>query len=321
MIWLLIQGRIIVQKFSRASCVAMVGFMSVLAVNIVSADVLGSFVPAQIQAQASELAFKRHANLQHVLQKNLQQSSQLLGDTAQDKAQAYLLDASAQETMPKHKHAYPAKLSAQTAEVTAQPVSQAQISNTASTSTNASSKDASAQSMQTASNSSFSQVSSFWQSGGAKKPTANVEKMRIYSEPDQKGKVLANVSAAQNFSVEQGDWVRVKTQEGVVGWALVNDVEQNITNAWNQEYQVVINGQSSNYTVTKISAEERVKRQEAMRKRQMERMKRLSSLWEQDFFAFEDGQGRQDEIQSLKDQVLALNDKIKHLQTEPKEKA
>ena len=138
--------------------------------------------------------------------------------------------------------------------------------------------------------------------------------MKVFSEPDKKGRVLTTISTEQNFTVEQGDWVRVKTPEGVTGWAMVKDVEQNINNAWNEEYQVVINGQSSNYSVTKISAAERVKRQEAMRTKQMERMKRLSRLWEEDFFAFNDAGDEVNEVKDLKNQVLALSEKIKNLE-------
>ena len=168
---------------------------------------------------------------------------------------------------------------------------------------------------------SFSHISSFWQSSNDKKTASNHEKMKVYREPSTKAKVLTQVSPAQNFSVEQGDWVKIKTSEGVVGWSLVKDVEQNITNAWADEYQVIMNGQSSNYTVTKISAEERKKRQKAMIERQNQRLKQLSALWEQDFFHYDDVQGRQDEIKTLKDQVMALNEQIKDLQAPKKDTA
>ena len=170
---------------------------------------------------------------------------------------------------------------------------------------------------------SFSHISSFWQSSTSadKKAASNQEKMKVFSEPSVKAKVLAQVPSAQNFSVEQGDWVKIKTSEGIVGWSLVKDVEQNITNAWADEYQVVMNGQSSNYTVTKISAEERKKRQKAMIDRQNQRLKRLTAMWEQDFFNYDDVEGRQDEIKSLKDQVMALNEQIKDLQSPKKDTA
>ena len=51
-----------------------------------------------------------------------------------------------------------------------------------------------------------------------------------------------------------------------------------------------------------------------MIERQNQRLKRLSALWEQDFFNFDDVDGRY-EIQGLKDQVMALNAQIKELQT------
>jgi translation initiation factor 1 (eIF-1/SUI1) len=179
-----------------------------------------------------------------------------------------------------------------------------------------------AQTLQTASN--FSQVSTYWKSSGAheKKAQSNY-KMRIYSEPDKKGKVVTSVAVSDNFTVEQGDWVRVKTAGGQVGWALVRDVEKNINEAWNDEYQVIINGPSSNYSVSKVSPEERLKRQQAMRERQMARMQKLSRLWEQDFFDFDanDEATRNDEIQSLKKQVVALNSQLKHLQDVDQQKS
>lgn len=178
------------------------------------------------------------------------------------------------------------------------------------------------QTLQTANN--FSQVSTYWKSSGSheKKAQSNY-KMRIYSEPDKKGKVVASVAVADNFTVEQGDWVRVKTASGQVGWALVRDVEKNINEAWNDEYQVIINGPSSNYSVNKVSPEERMKRQQAMRERQMARMQKLSRLWEQDFFDFDasDETTRNDEIQSLKKQVVALNTQLKHLQDVDQDKS
>lgn len=179
-------------------------------------------------------------------------------------------------------------------------------------STQSKQQQAAASQIHTSSN--FSQVSTYWRSSGQqdKKVQSNY-KMRIYSEPDKKGKVVANVGIAENFTVEQGDWVRVKTSTGQVGWALVRDVETNINEAWNGEYQVIINGPSSNYSVSKVSPEERVKRQQAMRRRQMERMQKLSRLWEQDFFDFDasDEVNPSNEIQELKKQVLALNSQLK----------
>lgn len=161
----------------------------------------------------------------------------------------------------------------------------------------------------------FSQVSTYWKaSTDGKKNGLVKQEMKLYSEPSQKGKVIATVKADQNFTVEQGDWVKVKTTEGKTGWSLVKDVEANINNAWNAEYQVIINGPSSNYSVTKISPEERLKKQQAMRERQMQKMKKLSKLWEEDFFAFNDEKDTESEIKDLKNQVLALNEKIKGMQ-------
>ena len=195
----------------------------------------------------------------------------------------------------------------------------AQKANAASTT---STQQRTSQTLQTANN--FSQVSTYWKSSGSheKKAQSNY-KMRIYSEPDKKGKVVANVAVADNFTVEQGDWVRVKTASGQVGWALVRDVEKNINEAWNDEYQVIITGPSSNYSVNKVSPEERMKRQQAMRERQMARMQKLSRLWEQDFFDFDasDETTRNDEIQSLKKQVVALNTQLKHLQDVDQDKS
>ncbi len=161
----------------------------------------------------------------------------------------------------------------------------------------------------------FSQVSTYWKSStDGKKTGLSKQEMKLYSEPSQKGKVVATVKADQNFSVKQGDWVKVKTTEGKVGWSLVKEVEENINSAWNSEYQVIINGPSSNYSVTKISPEERLKKQQAMRERQMQKMKKLSKLWEEDFFAFNDEKDTETEIKDLKSQVLALNEKIKGMQ-------
>ena len=51
-----------------------------------------------------------------------------------------------------------------------------------------------------------------------------------------------------------------------------------------------------------------------MRERQMQKMKKLSKLWEEDFFAFNDEKDTETEINNLKNQVLALNEKIKGMQ-------
>jgi hypothetical protein len=60
-----------------------------------------------------------------------------------------------------------------------------------------------------------------------------------------------------------------------------------------------------------------------MRERQMARMQKLSRLWEQDFFDFDanDEATRNDEIQSLKKQVVALNSQLKHLQDVDQQKS
>ena len=97
------------------------------------------------------------------------------------------------------------------------------------------------------------------------------------------------------------------------------DVEKNINEAWNAEFQVIINGPTSKYSVTKVSPEERIKRQQKMREAQIARMQKLSKLWESDFFSFNDegtSDIQSDQIQQLQQQVVALNDKLQSLQNQ-----
>ena len=77
---------------------------------------------------------------------------------------------------------------------------------------------------------------------------------------------------------------------------------------------MIINGPSSNYSVTKISPSELARKQQAMREKQIKKMKKLSKLWEEEFFAFNDEKDTEDEIKDLKTQVLALNEKIKGIE-------
>ena len=158
----------------------------------------------------------------------------------------------------------------------------------------------------------IARVASYYKSTPGKTPTPSKEKMRIYSSPDQKAKVVTEIGVTDNFTVHQGDWVRVKDSAGKEGWALISDVESNINEAWNAEFQVIINGPSSNYSVSKISPEERKQRQQKLRQAQVDRMQKLAKLWESEFFSFNDdiGDNQADQINDLKKQVVALNEQI-----------
>ena len=273
------------QRFSKASVAVVTVFVTALVVNIISADISSAGGAQGSLARSQQNSFfKRQASIGASLQKG-----------AEDKVK---------QTATMSKKMQKSSSGVKKSTATPTPTS---ASSTAGTTTQQATLPAT---------STFSQVSTYWKSnsGKGKQGATAGEKMKVFSEPDKKGRVLTTISTEQNFTVEQGDWVRVKTPEGVTGWAMVKDVEQNINNAWNEEYQVVINGQSSNYSVTKISAAERVKRQEAMRTKQMERMKRLSRLWEEDFFAFNDAGDEVNEVKDLKNQVLALSEKIKTLE-------
>lgn len=286
------------QRFSKASVVVITAFVTTLVVNIISADISSAGGAQGSLARSQSSAFKRQASMETAMQQGIKGVSEKIKQTA-------AITSRMQQSMnsvstPKNKRATESQAPKKLAD-----------NNQGTTSAQPS----------LPTTSSFSQVSTYWKSNSGKKVANASEKMKVYSEPDRKGRVLTSISTDQNFTVEQGDWVRVKTPEGVTGWAMVKDVEQNINNAWNEEYQVVINGQSSNYSVTKISAAERIKRQEAMRTKQMERMKRLSRLWEEDFFAFNDAGDDVNEVKDLKNQVLALSEKIKTLEGSGKKKS
>lgn len=161
-------------------------------------------------------------------------------------------------------------------------------------------------------------VASYYKStAGVKLPQASNEKMKIYSSPDKRAKIVSAIGVTENFTVQQGDWVRVKDAAGKEGWALISDVENNINEAWNAEFQVIINGPSSNYSVSKISPEERKQRQQKLRKAQAERMQKLAKLWESEFFSFNDDidDNQSDQINDLRKQVLALNEQLKSMNT------
>ncbi len=163
-------------------------------------------------------------------------------------------------------------------------------------------------------------VASYYKSSiTGEKPTISDVQMKVHAQPNSQSKVLTSIGVTENFSVEQGDWVRIKTKDGQVGWALISDVEKNINEAWNAEFQVIINGPTSKYSVTKVSPEERIKRQQKMREAQIARMQKLSKLWESDFFSFNDegtSDIQSDQIQQLQQQVVALNDKLQSLQNQ-----
>lgn len=279
------------QRFSKASVAVVTVFVTALVVNIISADISSAGGAQGSLARSQQNSFfKRQASIGASLQKG-----------AEDKVK---------QTATMSKKMQKSSSGVKKSTATPTPTSASPTAG-ATTPTGTTTQQATLPATST-----FSQVSTYWKSNSGKgnQGATAGEKMKVFSEPDKKGRVLTTISTEQNFTVEQGDWVRVKTPEGVTGWAMVKDVEQNINNAWNEEYQVVINGQSSNYSVTKISAAERVKRQEAMRTKQMERMKRLSRLWEEDFFAFNDAGDEVNEVKDLKNQVLALSEKIKTLE-------
>lgn len=167
-------------------------------------------------------------------------------------------------------------------------------------------------------------VASYYKSSiTGEKPTVSDVQMKVHAQPNAQSKVLTSIGVTENFSVEQGDWVRIKTKDGQVGWALISDVEKNINEAWNAEFQVIINGPTSKYSVTKVSPEERIKRQQKMREAQIARMQKLSKLWESDFFSFNDegvSDKQSDQIQQLQQQVVALSDKLQSLQNQDNSK-
>jgi hypothetical protein len=167
-------------------------------------------------------------------------------------------------------------------------------------------------------------VASYYKSSiTGEKPTISDVQMKVHAQPNAQSKVLTSIGVTENFSVEQGDWVRIKTKDGQIGWALISDVEKNINEAWNAEFQVIINGPTSKYSVTKVSPEERIKRQQKMREAQIARMQKLSKLWESDFFSFNDegvSDKQSDQIQQLQQQVVALSDKLQSLQNQDNSK-
>ena len=166
-------------------------------------------------------------------------------------------------------------------------------------------------------NSDITRVASYYKSSIGDKPAqVSDQKLKIYQSPDQKSKIVTSISVTDNFSVKQGDWVRVKNATGQEGWALISDVEKNINEAWNAEFQVIINGPSSNYSVSKVSPEERKQRQQKLRQAQVERMQKLAKLWESEFFSFNDelADKQGDQIKDLQNQVVALNKQLKSLQ-------
>ena len=141
---------------------------------------------------------------------------------------------------------------------------------------------------------------------------SNQVELSVYSTASTEAPVVSKISIKQGFTIKQGDWVRVETVDGVKGWAKISDVEQNINNAWNAAYQVILSGQSSNYTVDKISAEEQQQRYEALQKKYSMRAQRLSRLWDEAFTTH--SQEESTEIYELKKQVATLNKKVKLLQ-------
>lgn len=154
--------------------------------------------------------------------------------------------------------------------------------------------------------------------------------LKIYKEPNQNATILHNLSPEKGFEVQQGDWVKVTTEDGKIsGWALSSEVQDNIHTSYEQEYKIVINGPSEHYKVSKISPkvlhaeQEELKKQYAeakeIRKRNWEKLHHnlhLGDQWLQHFFA-EDNIGlSEEEVHNLQVQVNQLQKEVQQLKSE-----
>ena len=180
----------------------------------------------------------------------------------------------------------------------------------------------------------------YYQSGEIKSPQ-EVKPLKIYQTPKKNAEIVANLTVEKGFEVEQGDWVKITSEDGKVhGWALAEEVKDNINHSYMREYKVIINGPSEHYKVTKISPQE-------MKKAQEERLKKRTALlakqekeiaehrknwqkfhqnhfasnaWINQFFA-EDDQGLSDEeVKSLQSQLAKLQKEVNELKESQKSK-
>ena len=161
------------------------------------------------------------------------------------------------------------------------------------------------------------------------KEIVTAKPLKIYKEPNQNATVIHNLSPEKGFEVQQGNWVKVTTEDGKIsGWALSSDVQDNINTSYEQEYKIIINGPSEHYKVSKISPkilhaeQEELKKQYAeareVRRKNWEKLHQnlhIGDLWLQHFFA-EDNIGlSEEEVYNLQTQVNQLQKEVQQLKS------
>ena len=118
--------------------------------------------------------------------------------------------------------------------------------------------------------------SSFYQSSPSQKPIEGVA-LQIYREPSEKSTLSSTLQPHDDYQVSQGDWVKISDKDGkILGWAKAKDVQANIDASYKNAYQIIIDGPSEHYKVSKISPEVR-KEQYASRQKRIQEHFRFST--------------------------------------------
>ena len=149
----------------------------------------------------------------------------------------------------------------------------------------------------------------------AKKTT---KPLTIYQKPSKDAAVAEVIGEEKNFEVTQGDWVKVTSENGATGWALASEVQEHIDNAYQNAYQITVQGTSEHYKVKKMSNEQWQKKAEEEEKRWKERMKTLkkwrNTVFNNPWFNMMGDVEDEEQVSELKASVKKLEQEIQKLQ-------
>ena len=148
----------------------------------------------------------------------------------------------------------------------------------------------------------------------AKKPA---KPLKIHQKPSQDATVTQVINAEDNFEVSQGDWVKVTSANGTTGWALASEVQEHIDNAYQNAYQITVQGTSDHYKVKKMNAEQWQKKAEEEEKRWQESMRTLkkwrNKVFNNPWFGMMD-YSEEEQVSELKASIKKLEQDIQKLQ-------
>ncbi len=142
--------------------------------------------------------------------------------------------------------------------------------------------------------------------------------LTIYQKPSKDATVVDVIGAEKSFDVTQGDWVKITSESGTTGWALANEVQEHIDNAYQNAYQITVQGSSEHYKVKKISNEQLQKETEEAEKRWKESMITLkkwrNTVFNNPWFNMMGYVEDEEQVSELKASIKKLEQDVQKLQ-------